>query len=111
MTLTIYKETVWRRRLTVRDVDGVPYALTSTTLDVIVSKRSTSTALITLAPGSGITLLDQGTNPGQADIEITPAQTAALEPGAYVIAVGATTGGKRTLAVTPQRLFLQDTPG
>ena len=112
MTLAIYKETTWRKRLTVRDTTtGALYNLTSATLDVIISKRTTDPALITLSPGSGITLANQSTNPGEADLEILPAQIAALEPGAYVFAVGVTVGATRQLVIKPQRIMLYDTPG
>lgn len=111
MTLTIYKETTWRKRLTVRTTAGALYPLSATTLDFVVSKRTTSAALVTLTNGSGITLADQSASPGIAEIQILAPQVADLDPGAYVFAVGATTGGVRQLVIPPTRLMIRDTPG
>ncbi len=111
MTLIIYKETTWTRRISIVDADAEPFDLTDTTLDAIISKHTTDAALITLAPGDGITLRDQGLYPGQADIEVLPADVAELDPGNYVIAVGATTGDVRVLALRPTRIVILDTPG
>lgn len=111
MTLTIYKETTWQRRLTVRDAAGDPFPLDTTTLDVLISKHSPGPAVVTLAPGSGITLADQLTEPGVALIEILPILVSPLALGAYVIAIGGTRGSVRQIIMEPMRIMLRDPPG
>ena len=105
--MTLYRNTTWRRRLTVRNVAGALHPLTDTTLDVVISLHVSSAPLITLTAGSGITIADQGTLPGVADLEIEPAMLDSLADGNYVFAVGGTVAGERQYIVHPQRITVR----
>ncbi len=105
--MIVYQNTTWQRTLTVRNAAGALYPLDDATLDVVISRRTTNVALITLTEGDGITTADQGASPGVAAIVLTPEKIATLDPGSYVIVVGATIDGARQVIVAPQRLSVR----
>lgn len=87
-TLTIYKDRSWRRILTVRDQAGDAVSLTGATITVRVKPRTTSPdpPTLELTIGAGITLLTQsGATLGQAQLDLSPSDTAGIDAGLYVL--------------------------
>lgn len=88
--LTIYRGRSWKRRLTVTRQDtGAVVDLTGATIELTVKKHTgdPDPPVATRSVGSGITILTQsGATLGQADIEFSSVESAAIvgDAGLYV---------------------------
>ncbi len=83
----IHKGIDWRQTLTVRDENDAPQDLTG--LDVVIElrRRTSASNLLTLTPGNGITLQNQTTAPGVADVQLEAVDSVSLETASHVIRV------------------------
>jgi hypothetical protein len=86
MAHVLYKGIEWRRRFTLVDNDtGARTDLTGKTIVFELRRRSGESTLVSLAVGSGITLLTQSGNTlGQADLAIPAGSSNALEAASHV---------------------------
>ena len=78
---TIIQGATFRERVTWQDSNEAGIDLTGATVYMQVRDNYAdlvAATILDLENGSGITLSDQGTSPGQFTIELTPAQTEAL---------------------------------
>ncbi len=89
MALVLYKGVAWRRRITVtREDTGDAVDLTGLDVALNIKRRSGEAALISLAVGTGITLLAQsGATVGMADVEVPADDSVGLEVAAHVFVV------------------------
>lgn len=88
MAFVLFKGIEWRRRLTVTDGGTTTRTdLTGKTIAVQLRRHTGEAAAIELTNGSGVTLLDQVTSPGLADVVIAADLSTDLEVGNYTIVV------------------------
>lgn len=106
-TETWYRGATIKKLLTVV-TDGEPRDLTTATVELQVKADlgAADPPLIALAIGEGITLRDQTTDPGLADIVISSEQTDGLTPGTYWFDVVAVFGSERYYVVEPTKVIL-----
>lgn len=114
-SLTIYKDRSWKRRLTVTDPNtGLPADLTGATIVFRVKPHTYSPdpPTIELTVGAGITLLTQsGATLGQADLDLSPSDTVAIEEALYVCDCKVTLNGQTFVheVVVPTKIPIRDT--
>lgn len=115
MSLTIYKGQTWVRRLTVTNVaTGAPYDLTGSSISFRGKHRtSDASPLVSLALGSGVTLLTQaGATLGQADVTIDGSISAGFNVDSLICAaiVVLPTDVEPKIVVPPIRVEVRDLP-